>query len=843
MRPIEVHKFGGTSVGSAERIAAVAKLMSEQDPAAHHVVVSSATSGTTNQLVALGKAASSGDHASVVEIVDGLKRKHLQIAQTLLSPPSDALLASLTAQLTELETLAKAACALREVTPRVNDRMLAVGEKLAVRLLAAALTEKGVPAIARDADTFLETDGRHGEAKALSGVADRTTRGVLLQDLEEGVMPIVTGFCGRSPSGETTTLGRGGSDLSATLIAAALDAREVTIWTDVDGIYSADPRAVPDARVIRQLNYREAAEMSYYGAKVLHQRTMIPVIGKQIPVRTRNSMNPSAPGSVVDGRFTPGSHPIKAVTAVDKHTLLSIEGKGMAGVVGISAKIFRVLAERAISATMISQSSSESSICIAFPEDRGDEALLALRKAFRAELSRGEVEEITLKPHVALLAVVGLGMSHVPGVAGQIMSALGSAGVNILAIAQGSSEVNITLAIEQSASGLALRSLHQAFGLHLIDTGEDEPNALDVLIMGLGNIGQRLGELIIDRSAHIQQRFGLRVRVVGISDRSGFVFEPTGLDSAALNTLIAHKRDRKPLAEAELGTAGPQGAMMDYAADYRLCRPILVDTTDSAASSEIFARAFERGCDVVTANKIPLAGPEEVFKELLRAAERTGAVLKAEATVGAGLPVIDTLDVLLATGDRLISAEGCLSGTLGFVMTALQEGQTLSEAVESAWSKGFTEPDPVADLSGMDVARKAVILGRLSGVFTDEKAVKLEGLVDPAWAGLPPAELFERLRTLDEQWTAKVNAAKAKGAVYRYMFRLTADGITVGAMEVSADTPAGRLAGTENLIVFRSDRYDSTPLVITGPGAGIDVTAMGVLGDILRISAERGGAK
>ncbi len=837
MQPLEVHKFGGTSVADAARMRAVAQIVADERQRARLVVVSSATAGTTDALVALGRAAAEGD-SQVAERCQALRERHLQILSDLGG--DEAVEARVGAICQQIAGLLGAVAVTAELTPRLADRLLASGEKLAVQLLAQALRAVGIDACACDADGFLDTDGQFGRAQALTGVVERTARAALLPLLEAGQLPVVTGFCGRAPDGATTTLGRGGSDLSATLLAAALQAREVSIWTDVDGVYSADPRVVPDARVLRHLNYREAAEMSYYGAKVLHQRTMIPVQTHEIPVRTRNSLRPEAPGTVVDARFTPGSHPVKAVSAVRGQALLSIEGKGMAGVPGISARLFGALAARGISVTMISQSSSESSICLAMPESDGEAAAAALRQAFRGELSRGEVEEITVRHDVGLVAIVGLGMAHTPGVAGRAMTACGRADVNILAIAQGSSELNITLAVSTSSIGRALRALHQAFGLHRIDTGAEDDAGLDLILLGSGSIGRALVRLVQTRREHIRERFGLEARIVALIDRSGYLLAPQGLSDAALEAALQAKADGEACAGLPGGQSGNASEAVQAALEYRLSRPILVDVSDAEGAAEIFLEAFARGCDVVTANKKPLAGSLEHFEQLQAAAEQAGRVLKAEATVGAGLPVLDTLEILVATGDRLLGAEGCLSGTLGYVMAELQAGRPFSEAVEEARQRGFTEPDPVADLSGADVARKALILGRMSGLLGASAEVELEGLVPSSWAGMAPDALRTRLRELDAPLAARIEGAAAEGRVLRYVARVEPDRVRVGPLEVPKDAPAGRLSGSENLISFRSERYDAIPLVVTGPGAGVEVTAMGVLGDILRVAAERG---
>jgi aspartokinase/homoserine dehydrogenase 1 len=835
---VEVHKFGGTSVAGADRMVSVAKLVVAAMGEARVVVVTSAMAGVTDALMAIATVAGTGDRDDGLRRVDAMLARHLEVLSALDSSDAATDL-DLRRIASELSDLVRGASLLCEMTARTRDRMLAAGEKLAVRLLAVALRCQGVPARALDADDFLETDDRFGAASPLAGVADRSMANAIRPVLAAGEVPVVTGFCGRAPDGATTTLGRGGSDLSATLVAAALGADEVTIWTDVDGVYGADPRIVPETRTIPQLNYREAAEMSYYGAKVLHQRTMIPVASRGIPVRVRNSLLPFSVGTIVDGRFTRLSHPVKAITAVRDHCLVSVEGKGMSGVPGVSARVFRSLADRQISVTMISQSSSESSICLAVPAADAALAEAALKREFRADLSAGDIEDVVVRQGVGLVAAVGIGMSHTPGVAARLFGALGVRDVNILAMAQGSSELNISLAVTDEDVDEAVRAVHLEFGLHRIDVGVDSPAALDLVVLGCGKVGRALVRLVLDRQAHVFERFGREVRIVAIADRSGYMLRPAGISREGLEALMSAKAAGRHLADLDgaVATSEPLGVVAAALA-YRLSRPILIDVTDCEGNGPVFLSAFASGCDVVTANKKVLAGTPDSFKKLTAAAVSAGRLVKAEATVGAGLPIVDTLEMLLASGDRLVRAEGALSGTLGFVTTRLEEGVPLSEAVAEAAALGYTEPDPAEDLSGADVARKALILGRLSGLATDVP-VKLIGLVEDLPLGLAADALYAALRNKDAAMAERVATARDQGRRLRFLASVQADLIEVGPVEVPVGSPFAGLRGTDNQIVFVSDRYRDRPLVISGPGAGVDVTAMAVLCDVFRIAAER----
>lgn len=840
MSRVEVHKFGGTSVGDARRIAAAASLMVEAAKHCRVVVVSSAMSGVTDALVQAAESAAAGERGKALILVADLLESHERTLDTLVPEGAEDVRSELRELITSATDVLRAVAHLHLLSPRTRDVILATGEKLAVRLLAAAMRRAGAEAVPVDGDALVDTDEVFGAATPLPGVSGRGIAAGLRQRLQAGEVPVLTGFVGRAPDGATTTLGRGGSDYSATVVAAALGADEVTIWTDVDGVYTADPRVVPEARLLRQLNYREAAELSYYGAKILHPRTIQPVTVREIPVRIRNSFRPEAEGTWVDARFTPGSHPVKAISAVRSQALVSVEGKGMAGIPGIAARVFGALADRGISVTMISQSSSESSICFAVRNEDAEAAELALKRVFRGAIAAGDVEEIVVQRHVGLVAVVGLGMAHSPGVSGRLFASLGARNVNVLAIAQGSSELNISLAVEQRQVDDALRAIHEQFELHRLDTGEDTAGRLDILLFGCGSIGRALCEMVLERRAHVFDRFHLEPRIVALCDRSGYLFRPNGIPIDELRRVLGAKADGVSVSEASGATAtSDPTAMLHEALRFRLARPILVDVSDADASAQVMAEAFRLGCDVATANKKPLAGDFASYRQLREAEVSLGRVLKAEATVGAGLPVMDTIEMMVGSGDQIRRAQGCLSGTLAFVLSKIEQGMPMSEAVEEAMAAGYTEPDPTVDLCGADVGRKAVILGRVAGLVEGDVPVQLTGLVDGSWVGLPPDQWREGLRGLDDEMRERAERARSKGQVLRFVATVELGRIEVGLREVASDSPLGMLQGTDNMIVFQSERYDTRPLVVSGPGAGVDVTAMGVMGDILRIAAER----
>ncbi|MBW1809593.1 MAG: aspartate kinase [Deltaproteobacteria bacterium] len=467
MPPIQIHKFSGSSLESAQRIKLAAELVKQAQARARVIVVATAMAGVTDALDAAANKAAQGDRVTGLDQLKVILDKHQAELSALGGSETGATRSEIEQISKELTEMIGSVALLAQLTQRTRDRILAAGEKLSARLLAVALDNTGLIAYVKDSDTFLETDDNFGEASLLRSLADRKIAVELLPILERNAVPVVSGFCGRAPDGATTTLGRGGADLTATSIAVAIEADQVTLWTDLDGVYSADPKVVPDARVIDHLNYREAAEMSYYGAKLLHPRSMIPVAPLGIPVYVRNSLEPGKSGTTVDGRFTPGEHPVKAISAIREHCLVSVEGKGMAGVPGIAARVFGRLAAKRISVTMISQSSSESTICLAVPARFIMATEAALKKEFQPDMSKGDIEEVVTRRNVGLVAAVGLGMANMPGVAGRVFTALGNNKISILAIAQGSSELNISMAIDECQIDEALQALHAEFKLHL----------------------------------------------------------------------------------------------------------------------------------------------------------------------------------------------------------------------------------------------------------------------------------------------------------------------------------------------------------------------------------------
>lgn len=821
--PIQVWKFGGASLADVDAVRRAARLITEHRGAL--VVVASALGGVTDLLLGGAQRALAGDAEAGAAAAATVVARHAAIVEALVPAGAAraALLVDLHESAREYGEITHAVAALRELTPRVSDLLVARGERLSSALLAAAVNALGRPTVWLDALALVHTDGRHGAAAPDLAATRRSGSRVLREQLRRRLTPVVPGFIGSAPDGSVATLGRGGSDLTATLLGRAVGAERVVLWKDVAGILTSDPRTVPDARLIPQLHHREAAEVAYYGAKVLHPRALIPIDGTRMLLQVRSFLDTALPGTEVSARRTLRRYPVKAVATVKGQALVTVAGKGLLGVPGIAARTFSAMQAEGLSVSTIFQASSESSIGFTLPEDEAARALRALERAFRDELRAGLVDGVTTRPGLSVLAVVGEGMAGTPGIAARVFGALAQAAVNVVAIAQGSSERNITLVVEERQAGEAARRIHGAFQLAKIGGGGvPTRDCTDVVLLGFGRVGRALAEQIAAAGP------ASRVRLVALVDRSGYVFEPQGLPRRRLLSLQAGKDAGRWLKDLG-GNAADAAQALDSIAAHAVSRPVLVDVT-AEETNDLLHAALRRGFDLVLANKKPVAGTRSAHTRLFTLATEQRRRILFEATVGAGLPILDTFRKLVDSGDRVRAIEGCLSGTLGHVLSAVESGRAFSEAVREAVERGYAEPDPREDLSGRDAARKGLILARLMGYAGEPP--EAEDLVPPALRRLPLDEFMRQLPSLDTDWRRRAEAAARRGQVLRYLVTATPRTVRVRLAAVPRSSPAGTLQGTRNLVSFKSRRYAREPLVVTGPGAGAEVTAAGILNDI-----------
>nr|MBA3671706.1 aspartate kinase [Gemmatimonadaceae bacterium] len=819
-----VHKFGGAALADADAIGNVGALLIAAN-ATRCVVVTSALQGVTEQLLAAIEYARKGDDAGTERVVRELRDRHLSTAAAV-APEDWTLRETLEQAHDELASMLGAVVQGTTAPDARSDRVLAHGEQVASRLVAAMLTARGRHAVAADATCFLVTDGRHGDAAPDLDRTERAAYAALEPLLDAGIVVIVPGFIGASPTGAVTTLGRGGSDLTATVLARSLGAREVTLWKDVRGLMTADPRLVPEARVVKTLDPREASELAYFGAKILHPRTLTP-LRAGTTLHLRPFATPAETGtSIIAGRAAKG-RPVRAIAGITGQALITVSGTGMLGVPGVASRVFGVLAGMGVSVSMISQASSEQSICFTIPGTRAGEVWHRLRDAFAEELARREVDDVCVQDELTTIAVVGSGMARTPGVSARIFAAVSEAGVSVVAIAQGASERNVSFVVESAFAASAVRAVHAAFRLDKVGGGRtpqrDAPR--DVVLLGAGRVARELMAQIAALTLPVD---GPRVRIVGIVDRSGSLFKPRGFTPRELHAIAMRKQGGMALSGMTDGRPGNAAAAVEHIATHALSRPILVDLASGETGAALLG-ALSHGFDLVLANKVPLAGALSQAQEIVRGSRDDGRRVLHEATVGAGLPVIDTVQQLIASGDRVETIDCSPSGTMGYLFSEMGRGRRFSDAVREAMALGYTEPDPRDDLCGLDVARKGLILSRMLGYTGEMKDVGVESLVPSELRDVSRDEFLAALPTLDDEWGARVRSADARGEAVRYRVRATRRGVRVGLACVPRSSALASLDGTDNLFVFTTARYRDRPLVVSGPGAGAAVTAAGVL--------------
>jgi aspartokinase/homoserine dehydrogenase 1 len=834
-----LYKFGGTSVGDAAGIRKVCQII-KKDPQGLCVVVS-AMAGMTDLLTHLAELAVRGQRRTEKDRLAEFESRHQAAVNELIQDPGvrTSLLRRIEEQTQQLASIFTSLETLSELTPKALALTVAFGERLMAQLVAAHLNES-ISAQYVDATQVIKLSRDLGTLSPDLAKIRHQARALLKPLLDQGQVVVLPGFIGESTEGELVTLGRGGSDYSASLLGAALPVNSVTLYKEIDGLMTADPRYVDNARVIPELHYREAAELAYYGAKVLHPRAIIPLIPDNIPLWVKNTFQPELPGTLIGGSVTPGAYPVKALTAHLGQALIAVEGKGMMGVPGIAGRTFGALAQAQISVSLISQGSSESSICFVVPAADAQRAREVLQLTFRFELEHQLIDNIIIQDKQAVLAVVGLGMKGTPGIAARAFSSLYRQKINANAIAQGSSELNISVVLDDERVQEALRALHREYQLEKIRVYHPQAHGeARVAICGFGQIGQTLCRQMESQRDYFREKLDITCPIVALADSSGMVVKESGFSPDDMRGSFKVKRSGRKL------TSQPRKSIDDLSAEMRerlwqlgFERSIFVDVT-AEETAPLIRQALLHDFHVVMANKKPLAVPMAEYDELFQIARQRGLFLRYEATVGAGLPVLDTLDKLAGSGDDVREILGCLSGTLGFLMTEVEDGTQFSEAVRKAFNMGYTEPDPRDDLSGMDVARKALILARNLGLRLDMTDIDLEPLFPEHLSDADPDRFISNLGELDREFTDRVRKAAEQGRVLRYVARLNRERVSVGIEEVPLEAPLGRLRGTDNQVTIHSQRYELNPLVVTGPGAGADVTAAGVLNDIIAIAASQ----
>jgi aspartokinase/homoserine dehydrogenase 1 len=816
-----VHKFGGSSVADADCFRRVANILETLAPGRLGVVLS-ACRGVTDGLLGLVARAEAQDEGWRADL-DALRARHNTIAESLLKPAAVQLyMAGFDRDRHDIEGILHTVKLTRSAAQNVRDLIAGYGEIWSTRLFREFFTERGKrPGAVKWIDAREAVVVEWGPlGPAVQWDESRAKLRALVGDAFQGTL-IITGFIASNRQGVQTTLGRNGSDFSGSIFGSLLDAREIHIWTDVDGVLSADPRRVPDAKVIDSLSYNEAMELAYFGAKVIHPQTMAPAVGRGIPIWIRNTFAPGKPGSLICAR--PDSKlPVKGITSIENIAMVNVEGAGMIGVPGTAHRLFGALREEGISVILISQGSSEHSICCAIPGAEAERAARVVAAAFDREVKEGQIQSIQVDKDLAIIAVVGDGMAGLPGVSGQVFNALGSASVNVHAIAQGASERNISVVVDGKDATRALRAVHSGFYL--------SPHTISIGLIGPGAVGRVLLEQIAAESVRLRDEFKLDLRLRGIMTSKKMLLAEQGIAIEGWKAALESS-----------GTPADITKFAEHLHVDHLPHTVIIDCTADENVAQHYAGWLSAGIHVVTPNKKANSGPLGYYESLKEARRVGSSSYLYEATVGAGLPVISTLRDLRETGDKISSVEGIFSGTLAYLFNVYDGKTPFSQIVRDAKAKGYTEPDPRDDLSGTDFVRKVIILGREMGLKLEMKDVQVESLIPAGLEKGTSDDFLDGLPKYDSDMKARFDQAAARGKVLRYMGRLTADGkATVGVAELDKTHAFANIALTDNVVRYATARYNTNPLIVQGPGAGPEVTAAGVFADLLRVCSYLG---
>ena len=817
-----VHKFGGTSVANADRYRAAAEIVLSRRSGERVAVVVSAMSGVTNGLIEAVELAASHDSSYLIRLNE-LKTQHRETIAGLElgAAESGSLREVITSGFNAIEEVLRGVWITRLPSERIMEFVAGHGELWSAQLLHAYLEARGHSSRWLDARQVLVVEP-NGNTVAIDWQLSQQKLKAWTTDHADFL--IITGYIAATHDGIATTLKRNGSDLSASIFGALLGADAVTIWTDVDGVFSADPRLVTDAVIIPELSYKEAAELAYFGAKVIHPNTMSPAIANDITVWIKNSFKPEAPGTRISAS-SPSDVPIKGFAAVEDMVLINVEGTGMIGIPGVAHKLFGALHAVGVSIVMISQASSEYSICFAVPRAHAGLTKQTVEQTFFAEIQRGEIQTIEVRESCCIVAMVGDGMIERLGISGKFFNALGKAGVNVRAIAQGSSERNISAVIEQHEATKALRALHSAFYL--------SSQTLSIGVIGTGLIGSTFLGQLARLLQELRDQRGIDLRVRGIMNSREMILHDRQL---SLNDW-----------QAELRASSKQANLEDFVNHVHaahLPHTVLIDATASAELPRHYETWLSRGINIITPNKKSNAGPFASYRALREAARKSQSYFLYETNVGAGLPIIQTLRDLIETGDEIIKIEGVLSGTLSYIFNSFDGARSFSEIVREAQALGFTEPDPREDLSGIDVARKLIILAREMGLEVEMEAVQVESMVPEDLRSSSVEEYLHTLGKHDHAIARQLDSARTRGQVLRYAGTIDSDGnMSAGLRAYPLNHPFAHLTGSDNIVSFQTARYNTQPMIVRGPGAGPEVTAAGVFADLLRLASYLGAPR
>ncbi len=804
---MKVLKFGGTSVGSAANIKRVKDIVQAQQDDV--VVVVSALGGVTDKILKAATNAASGTNNFHTELTE-IRTQHDETIKELFN--GAGVVQEIVAELLdELEQILTGITLVGELTAKTLDRIAGIGERISSHIVAHY-----IGAVRRDSSEFIQTDSNFGKATVDFSVTNQQIQETFAGFTGKAVVP---GFISKNKKGEFTTLGRGGSDFTAAIIAAALDVEILEIWTDVNGFMTADPRVIRKAYTIPELTYSEAMELSHFGAKVIYPPTILPVYQKGIPIQIKNTFEPENPGTkIVKGVKNGFDRPIKGISSISGITLLTIQGIGMVGVTGISMRLFTALASVNVNVILISQASSENSISIAIDEKAIEIAEYAIRQEFEKEIANGQVNKIELERNVSVVAIVGENMKETTGIAGKLFSTIGKNGINIIAIAQGASELNISWVVKNEELRKTLNVVHESFFL-------SEFAELNVFLMGIGTVGGNLLQQIQQQQERLLKEKHLRLKLAGVANSKRMIFNRDGIEIATFKEQLNQSDN----------VSGLQ-AFVDEMEAMNIYNSVFIDCTASETVAELYAQVLNANISIVTANKVAASSAYENYARLKKTAKQKGVKFLFETNVGAGLPIINTLNDLVNSGDKILKIEAVLSGTLNYIFNTISEEIPFSKTIRMAKEEGYSEPDPRVDLSGVDVARKILILARESGYKIEMDEIAIERFVPDALFEGSLDEFWRGVELLDDEYEQKREVLEAENKKWRFVARFEDGKASAGLQEVDSTHPFYDLEGSNNLVMYTTERYDEFPMLIKGYGAGASVTAAGVFADLIKVS-------
>ena len=813
---MKVLKFGGTSVGSIKSIQtliAIVKNKMDDQP----IIVLSAMSGVTNLLAAMADHAVAGK--TFTHQLEELQTRHFDIIKALLEVKrQNPVFTKLKLLFNELEELLQGVSGVQELTPRTKDLILSYGERCSTFMISKIAEQYFPETLFVDATELIKTDNNFGQAHVQIELTELLIRTFYEQN--QGRLLFVTGFIASNEDGKITTLGRGGSDYTAAIFASALHASEIQIWTDVNGMMTADPRIVKKAFSLPELSYTEAMELSYFGAKVIYPPTMIPAFLKKIPIIIKNTFNPDFAGTAIRYHCAKSNLPIKGISSINNISIINLEGSGMVGKAGFAGRLFHLLSREQINMVLITQSSSEHSISFAVDPIDAVKAQQLIKQEFELELGAKKLMPPVIENNLSVLSIVGENMKQTPGISGKLFHALGRNGINVRAIAQGSSEYNISVIISKSDLAKALNAVHDAFYTQLNKT-------LHVFCLGTGNIGRTLFNQIKNQNQFLQDNNGIQIKVVGISNTRTMIFNEEGLCLKEWKTTLENSA-----LSADLPT------FIEQMKNMNLPNCVFVDNSSSPVPANFYKQIFQSNISIVTCNKIGNSSSYEQYKIFRDTARQHGVDFYYETNVGAGLPIIRTLKDLMVSGDRVITIEAILSGTISFIFNHFKGDAQFHDIVKLAQEKGYTEPDPRDDLKGTDFMRKMLILARDAGHPLEAADVKVENILPQSCLDAPSVDdFYAALKTSETYFSELKNKAEASGKVLRYIGKLEDGQASITLQMVDEHHPFYMLSGSDNIISFTTERYKERPLVVKGPGAGAEVTAAGVFSDLVNVGA------